>query len=76
MLPWIARGALAAPKAGGTLTFMQNSEPQTLVALTTTATPVLTVSAKATEGLLEYDYDVKPRPLLATEWSISPDGLT
>src|SRR5262249_35469727 len=30
-------------KKGGTLNFMQNSEPQTLVALTTTATPVLTV---------------------------------
>ena len=40
------------PKKGGTLTFMQNSEPQTLVALTTVATPALTVSAKVTEGLL------------------------
>lgn len=64
------------PKKGGTLTFIQNIEPQTLVALTTTATPVLTVSGKVTEGLLEYDYDIKPRPLLATEWSISPDGKT
>ena len=54
------------PKKGGTLTFMQNSEPQTLVALTTVATPALTVSAKVTEGLLEYDYDIKPRPQLAT----------
>jgi peptide/nickel transport system substrate-binding protein len=65
-----------APKKGGTLTFVQNSEPQTLVSLTTVATPALTVSAKVTEGLLEYDYDINPRPLLATEWSISPDGKT
>jgi len=45
-------------RKGGTLTFIQNSEPQTLVALTTVATPALTVSAKVTEGLLEYDYDI------------------
>ena len=75
-LPLTLRAALAVPKAGGTLTFMQNNEPQTLVALTTVATPALTVSAKVTEGLLEYDYDIKPRAQLATEWTISPDGKT
>jgi peptide/nickel transport system substrate-binding protein len=64
------------PRKGGTLNFMQNSEPQTLVPLTTTATPALTVGAKVSEGLLEYDYDIKPKPQLATEWSISPDGKT
>jgi peptide/nickel transport system substrate-binding protein len=63
-------------KKGGTLTFIQNNEPQTLVALTTVATPALTVSAKVTEGLLEYDFDINPKPLLATEWTISPDGKT
>ena len=68
--------AAEEPKKGGTLTFMQNNEPQTLVALTTVATPALTVSAKVTEGLLAYDYEIKPRPQLATEWSISPDGKT
>ena len=47
-----------------------------LISLTNVATPSLTVSAKTTEGLLEYDYDINPRPALATEWSISPDGLT
>ena len=55
---------------------MHHNEPQTLVALTTVATPALTVSAKVTEGLLEYDYDIKPSPSLATEWTISPDGQT
>ncbi|MCW5735936.1 MAG: ABC transporter substrate-binding protein [Enhydrobacter sp.] len=71
-------GAVRAqtPKKGGTLTFLMTSEPNTLVALTTTATTSLTVSAKTTEGLLEYDYDINPKPALATEWSISPDGKT
>jgi peptide/nickel transport system substrate-binding protein len=69
-----AAAQTAQPKKGGTLTFIQNSEPQTLVALTTVATPALTVSAKVTEGLLEYDYDINPRPALAIEWTISPDG--
>src|SRR3954464_5284435 len=64
-----------APKKGGTLTFLITNEPNTLMSGTTTATTALTVSAKVTEGLLEYDYDIKPRPQLATEWSISPDGL-
>ena len=69
------RGASAqAPKKGGTLTFLQGAEPTTLISLTTVGTPSLTNSAKTTEGLLEYDYDIKPRPQLATEWSISPDG--
>jgi ABC-type transport system substrate-binding protein len=66
-------GAQTAKK-GGTLTFLQNAEPTTLVSLTTVGTPSLSCSAKTTEGLLEYDYDIKPRPALATEWSISPDG--
>jgi peptide/nickel transport system substrate-binding protein len=63
------------PKKGGTLTFLMTNEPNTLISLTTTATTALTVSGKTTEGLLEYDYDIKPRPSLATAWEISPDGL-
>lgn len=69
-------GVAWAQQRGGTLNYMLNSEPQTLVALTTVATPALSVSAKVTEGLLEYDYDINPRPQLATEWSVSPDGKT
>jgi peptide/nickel transport system substrate-binding protein len=69
------RVSAQTPKKGGTLTFLQTSEPNTLMSGTTTATSALTNSAKVTEGLLEYDYDIKPRPQLATEWSISPDGL-
>ncbi|PKU22119.1 ABC transporter substrate-binding protein [Telmatospirillum siberiense] len=69
--------AFAAPPAhGGSLTLLSTTEPTTLVSLATTATPALTVSAKVTEGLLKYDYDVNPQPQLATAWTISPDGKT
>jgi peptide/nickel transport system substrate-binding protein len=76
VLPGLAGNTALAqpPKSGGTLNLVLNYEPPTLVALTTVATPALSVSAKVTEGLLKYDYDLTPRPQLATEWSISPDG--
>src|SRR5471032_1146207 len=70
------RAFAEAAKKGGTLTFLMTNEPNVLMSVATTATTALTVSAKTTEGLLEYDYDNKQRPSLATEWSISPDGKT
>jgi len=69
-----SRVGAQTPKKGGTLTLLMTNEPNTLMSGTTTATTALTVSGKTTEGLLEYDYDINPRPCLATEWSISPDG--
>ncbi|WP_244665050.1 hypothetical protein [Candidatus Symbiopectobacterium sp. 'North America'] len=45
-----------------------NAEPPTLVALSTIATPSLSVSGKVTEGLLKYDFDLNPQPQLATAW--------
>lgn len=65
----------AEPRRGGTLTIALSSEPTSLVAATTVVTPALTVSGKVTEGLLQYDFDLNPRPELATEWNVSPDGL-
>ncbi|GHT88082.1 peptide ABC transporter substrate-binding protein [Betaproteobacteria bacterium] len=62
------------PKRGGTLNLILTSEPTTLVTLTTVATTTLSVSAKVSEGLLKYDYDLSPQPQLATSWTISPDG--
>lgn len=59
-----------------TVTMVQATEPPTLVALTNVATTALAVSAKVTEGLLEYDENLDPKPLLATRWEVSPDGLT
>lgn len=74
---WPARTAGAAsgtPARGGTLTLLLPTEPTALVTLGNVATPILSVSAKVTEGLLKYDYDLTPQPQLATAWEISPDG--
>ena len=68
-------GASAEPSRGGTLRFLVEQEPTTLVTIAHTAGPSTRVSPKVTEGLLTYDFDFKPRPALATEWTISPDGL-
>ncbi|HEY4250407.1 MAG TPA: ABC transporter substrate-binding protein [Roseomonas sp.] len=72
-----AQGARAQgePRRGGSMTLVLPSEPTSLVAATTVLTQVLSVSEKVTEGLLQYDYDLNPRPVLATEWAVSPDGL-
>jgi peptide/nickel transport system substrate-binding protein len=68
--------ALAAPVSGGTLTVNIGTEPPVLVLIAHTAGAVVNVSAKITEGLLTYDFDFNPQPLLATEWKVSDDGLT
>ena len=36
--------------------------------------PSMFVSAKVTEGLLAYDFELKPRAQLAASWSVSPDS--
>jgi peptide/nickel transport system substrate-binding protein len=63
-----------APRHGGILTMLVDPEPTTLVALTNSADPSMLVSAKVTEGLLSYNFDLKPQPQLATHWSSSADG--
>lgn len=63
------------PLKGGSVTLAVSNEPPTLVSLTTTAQTAVIVSPKVTEGLLTYDFDLTPKPQLATEWSVSPDGL-
>src|SRR6266568_3550828 len=68
-------GAVAEPSRGGTLRFFVEQEPTTLVTIAHTAGPSTRVSPKVTEGLLTYDFSFKPQPALATEWTVSPDGL-
>jgi peptide/nickel transport system substrate-binding protein len=65
----------AEPKRGGTLTIVISAEPPVLTSIATTAFNTVLVSAKVTEGLLTYDFDLNPQPQLATAWSVSPDGL-
>ena len=65
-----------AQTRGGTLTVMLANEPPMLVSAFNTALPLGTVATKVMEGLLTYDTAMTPKPGLATQWSISGDGLT
>jgi peptide/nickel transport system substrate-binding protein len=70
------RAAFAnSPRRGGVLTLLINPEPPTLTTIAHTAANSVLLSAKVTEGLLDYDFDLNPKPQLATAWSVSPDGL-
>lgn len=70
-----ACGVAAQPRQGGTLNWLINPMPASIVPLTTTAGGNSDIGPKIVEGLLTYDYDLKPKPLLATAWSLSKDGL-
>lgn len=70
-----AQGASNARKRGGTLNVLINPEPPVLVSVFQTTGPALAVSSKVLEGLLAYDFDLRPQPQLATAWNVSPDGL-
>ncbi|CAM4375977.1 ABC transporter substrate-binding protein [Kerstersia similis] len=68
--------AVAGPVQGGTLTWSVFPEPSSsLVPLTTTEHGNQRIGPKIVEGLLTYDFDLKPLPQLATGWAVSPDGL-
>jgi peptide/nickel transport system substrate-binding protein len=67
--------ALAEAKRGGILTIATQGEPRTLVPLLDTNTLTRNISTKVTEGLLTFDTQFNPKPLLAAEWQVSPDGL-
>ncbi|MBB4112817.1 ABC-type transport system substrate-binding protein [Rhizobium sp. BK226] len=71
-----ARANEETPQSGGTLNFIVEPEPPTILALAHTAGGTQKVSPKITEGLLTYDFDLTPKPQLATEWSIADDGLS
>ncbi len=71
----LAQTNAGAPRRGGTLNVLINPEPPVLVSIFQTTGPALAASSKVLEGLLAYDFDLKPKPQLATAWSISPDGL-
>lgn len=68
--------AEAAPKSGGTLTWIVTPEPASVIPLTTTAGGNAEIGPKIVEGLLSYDNDLNPKPQLATAWAVSPDGLS
>jgi peptide/nickel transport system substrate-binding protein len=67
--------AAGQPRRGGELRLLVDPEPSVLIALTTSADPTLVVSGKVNEGLLAYDFDLSPRPQLATKWWVGSDAL-
>jgi peptide/nickel transport system substrate-binding protein len=65
-----------SPQKGGTLVIVVQPEPPTLASYQSTAGPVGQVATKVYEGLLEYDFQLKPTPSLAQSWTVSADGKT
>jgi len=61
---------------GATVTMLLPAEPPVITAIAHTAFNTVLLSGKVNEGLLSYDFDLTPRPELATSWSVSDDGLT
>jgi peptide/nickel transport system substrate-binding protein len=75
LTPIAAPAAERTPIRGGALTVLIDPEPPTLLTLTNSAGVSLYTSSKTNEGLLTYDFDLSPKPQLATSWAVSPDGL-
>lgn len=65
-----------AQKRGGTLVMLVQPEPPTLASYISTSGPIGQVTTKVYEGLLEYDFSLKPIPGLAESWTVSADGKT
>ena len=70
-----SKPALAAT-AGGVLRTPAWPAPTYLNSAISTGGPESFLSPKFYDGLLGYDFGMKPKASLATEWSISEDGLT
>jgi len=68
--------AAAQPTRGGTLNSTLWPEPPGIVIGIHLNAPTLLPSSKIFEGLLTYDFDLKPQPMLAETWQVSSDGLT
>ena len=69
-------GLAYAQSSSGGLTAIINPEPPMLVLPLNQQIPTGTIGGKIYEGLLSYDFDLKPRPQLAESWDVSEDGLT
>jgi peptide/nickel transport system substrate-binding protein len=66
----------AAQGRGGTLNSVLWPEPPGLVTGVWLNAPTLLPATKMLEGLLTFDFNLRPEPLLAESWEIAPDGLT
>ena len=64
------------PRRGGTLTQIIQPEPPALTGAFSTVGSIQAISPKMFDGLAVYDFDMQPRPQLATAWDTSADGRT
>ncbi|MFS2160796.1 ABC transporter substrate-binding protein [Pseudomonas sp. Pseusp122] len=71
-----ASPAWADAQAGGVLNLVSQPEPPSLMHGLVTHVATQYVSGKVLQGLLTFDTDLKPQPVLARSWTIAPDGLT
>src|SRR5688500_16640448 len=72
----VMSASASAQKRGGTLVMLVQPEPPTLASYISTSGPIGQVTTKVYEGLLEYDFNLKPIPGLAESWTVSQDGKT
>ena len=69
-------GTVSWAKSGGTLSMLVQPEVPTLASYLSTSMPVGQAASKIYDGLLEYNFDLSPRPGLAESWDASADGKT
>jgi peptide/nickel transport system substrate-binding protein len=62
------------PTRGGTMVMIVQPEPSTLAHYAVTAGNIPPIATQVYEGLVTYDWDLKPQPNLASSWEIAPDG--
>ncbi len=70
-----AAAATETPVRGGTLNWAYYPDPSALIAINTSSGTGQAIGPKINEGLFDFDYNLNPIPLLATEWSVSEDQL-
>lgn len=75
LLPSVPVLAAETPKKGGIVTLAGLGEPTTLVPLSDSNTRTRAISTKILEGLVRFDSEFKPHPVLAESWETSADGL-
>ncbi|WP_320194461.1 ABC transporter substrate-binding protein [Agrobacterium rosae] len=75
LLPSLSFAATQTPSKGGIVTFAGLGEPTTLVPLSDSNTRTRAISTKILEGLVRFDSEFKPHPVLAESWDVASDGL-
>jgi peptide/nickel transport system substrate-binding protein len=68
-------GTANAQQRGGVLNAIVNPEPPMLMLGLNQLSAIQMIGGKIYQGLLTYDFDFKPIPMLAKSWTISPDKL-